>query len=989
MDSFFVEYDRDGDGTIDFAEFVLMYPAIRKDWRFEREWAQFSLADTDGGGVIGPDELHLIIPKGASPEECALWLKRYDKHGHGYITLSDYLAIERAVHRDFVWLAVGTSFVLCTYFVYSRVTKSLLSIFSMEEIEGSFYLKLELGPPALTEEHQRMMIAAGIMLVCFSALVPTIGLFLMYQVRHHIHSRKVATIAGFLTDGYREQVAWVWEFIVLARKLIILGISLFIWDSFIQSFAAVCMLIVSIMIQLQIKPFELASLNLLEVGALSSLLITQLSGILLWYKQQPDKNEYLQPLQYALTGLLFFVNGVVIAGFVYVISWAWLKEKSTTLIQWAPFIHCPLKAAVAMEDNCHWFIAGIFAPHHYTAKRARIRREEWVFLEAERKGKLWTSGTRYKQTQSFLKRHKKRARACKRFCGVAEAEHASAAQRFAYKDDSDDGLVHLEFSESASEDELDFAFSDDNPNGGGGRGRDGFAEGDEVKIPDRSNPLAWWTLQGVARGDAVVHLLHGDGTIVAINPDEDGRVHVEFDTSGAVHRYNEGSWAKLAHTKNWWNHRWGGGIAVGAAVRHLDYGSGIICAISPEDDLCVHVEFESGDAHRITEAGWARLQRVVLTRAVSRAKRHADRSSRRGKKSETTPTFMANPMAEALATSREKRRTARRSMEQETTPTSTVNPMASARATSREQRRAARGSPRNAKLENTSNPMQRSGRRSARQDDADADVVAISDTVNLMAATRAASRAKRRSTRDSRRGKKSETTPTFMANPMAEALATSREKRRAARRSMEQEITPTIIANPMAEALATSREQQRAARRSMKQETTPTSTVNPMESVLAASREQRRAARRSMEQETTPTSTVNPMASVRAPSREQRRAARRSMEQKTTPTSTVNPMVSARAASREQRRAARGSLRNGKLDNTSNPMRRSSRRRASQDADADVAIPDTLNPLSRVKIKQPDADAAFPDTTNPMRRRATQAEEETSGEEEESEADSY
>jgi hypothetical protein len=116
------------------------------------------------------------------------------------------------------------------------------------------------------------------------------------------------------------------------------------------------------------------------------------------------------------------------------------------------------------------------------------------------------------------------------------------------------------------------------------------------------------------------------------------------------------------------------------------------------------------------------------------------------------------------------------------------------------------------------------------------------------------------------------------------------------------------------------------------------------------------------------------------------------MEQKTTPTSTVNPMVSARASSREQRRAARGSLRNGKLENTSNP---SEAWRASQDADADVAIPDTLNPLSRVKIKQPDADAAFPDTTNPMRRRATQAEEEasgeeeTSGEEEESEADSY
>ena len=379
------------------------------------------------------------MPKGASTEECAAWLQKYDKHGHGYITLSDYLAMRRGVHRDFIGLAVGTSFVLCTYFVYSRVTKALLSVFSMEDIEGHFFLKVELGTPALTMEHNTMMVAAGIMLVCFrcvsfillnvtllqvmrilfaynstrppnifdvllvcfSILVPTVGAYFMYHVRNDISSRKVATIAGFLTDGYKLNIAWVWEFVVLARKLIILAISLFIWDSFLQSFTAVIVLILAIVVQLMVAPFERYALNLLEVGALSSLLITQLSGILLWYKQQPDKNDYLQPLQYAITAVLFFVNGSLLAGFLFVAGVAFLKEKSKDLIQILPITFNAFCVMVWVEDKMHWFVAGLFCPHKYTARGARLLEEEWAFVIAARNGLLFDFGFMAAQSKKW------------------------------------------------------------------------------------------------------------------------------------------------------------------------------------------------------------------------------------------------------------------------------------------------------------------------------------------------------------------------------------------------------------------------------------------------------------------------------------------------------------------------------------------------------------------------------------------------------------
>ena len=523
MNAFFGDYDANGDGALDFPEFVDMYPALRQVWRFEQAWAQFRLVDTDGSGMLELDEMHRVVPKGASPKEIEEWLARFDRHGHGYITLSDYAAVERAVQRDFIWLAVGTSFVLCTYFVYSRVTKSLLSIFALEQIEGGFYLKLELGTPALTAEHTTMMLAAGVMLVCFSALVPVLGLFAMFQVRYDIHSRKVATIAGFLTDGYREDVAWVWEFIVLARKLIILGISLFVWDSFLQSFAAIVVLLCSIAVQLQVKPFELPALNLLEAAALSSLLITQMSGILLWYKQQPDKNDYLQPLQYGLTGMLFACNGAVIAGFVTVTAWAWLKEKSTSIIQWVPDLYSAFTAITVVEDNVHWLISGMFCPKKYNNRVAKQRKEEWHFIIADREGRLFGRGFRAKQVKAMSARTQKIKalfHRCRRRCGCKDVAGNAAVVR------QERWQFEMDMVESSSDFDVDVEPVVD------------------VNAIVEAYSTSWWETESIAVGDRVRHATRGPGAVICIDVDGDGRVYVQFSNT-SMHRYTAQSWHKF------------------------------------------------------------------------------------------------------------------------------------------------------------------------------------------------------------------------------------------------------------------------------------------------------------------------------------------------------------------------------------------------------------------------------------------------------------
>ena len=78
----------------------------------------------------------------------------------------------------------------------------------------------------------------------------------------------------------------------------------------------------------------------------------------------------------------------------------------------------------------------------------------------------------------------------------------------------------------------------------------------------------WWIVRGIAIGDAVTHPSRGAGVVVAINADDDGRIHVEFESAETdeggsaarrveVHRYKQGSWGKFTHESSaWWVRRW-------------------------------------------------------------------------------------------------------------------------------------------------------------------------------------------------------------------------------------------------------------------------------------------------------------------------------------------------------------------------------------------------------------------------------------------------
>jgi calmodulin len=87
--------DKDGNGTIDFAEFIHMMPSQEKDDNAEEEMLEaFQVFDTDGNGSITADELRQIfsnLGESLTDEEITDMIKEADTDGDGEINYEEFI----------------------------------------------------------------------------------------------------------------------------------------------------------------------------------------------------------------------------------------------------------------------------------------------------------------------------------------------------------------------------------------------------------------------------------------------------------------------------------------------------------------------------------------------------------------------------------------------------------------------------------------------------------------------------------------------------------------------------------------------------------------------------------------------------------------------------------------------------------------------------------------------------------------------------------
>jgi hypothetical protein len=197
----------------------------------------------------------------------------------------------------------------------------------------SSYLEADVRVVCGSSEH-----VAGLVVAVIAGLVYGVGfpLVVCVVVLHGFGRLRVPDFAmrfSFLYDGYRldSRLLAAWEAVVLLEKYALVLVSAVITNSTTQQVAGALVLLVTLAVQLEARPFAVARHNRIAAALLLSLCVTQV--LCIFYVTQQST--------FVLTWLLVTMNGGVVVWLVGLILWAWghdvwleRRGRASTSMKW-------------------------------------------------------------------------------------------------------------------------------------------------------------------------------------------------------------------------------------------------------------------------------------------------------------------------------------------------------------------------------------------------------------------------------------------------------------------------------------------------------------------------------------------------------------------------------------------------------------------------------------------------------------------------------
>lgn len=197
----------------------------------------------------------------------------------------------RLVMQDNMNRAVTAS-VVVLFLLHQSVSKMIMNLFATYDfrIYGRTLLQADMSVSTSDNGYTVAYAMGWVGVVLYVFGIPIAGAAILSSLSRSGDLGKQNTIArwGFLYAGLslKRPMRFLWELVVIARKLALIGIATLITQSvMLQGLAALLVLLVAIVLQLLAKPFDSRTLNYLEMSALGVLIITQI-GILFIELQQ-------------------------------------------------------------------------------------------------------------------------------------------------------------------------------------------------------------------------------------------------------------------------------------------------------------------------------------------------------------------------------------------------------------------------------------------------------------------------------------------------------------------------------------------------------------------------------------------------------------------------------------------------------------------------------------------------------------------------------
>jgi len=166
-----------------------------------------------------------------------------------------------------------------------------------------------------------------------------------------------------------------WEFVVMLRKIVVLGVALFWEDAFLQSITALFVLVISIIVHMACWPYEEMFLNVAELCSLLCLFTLVAFAVLLWYVQQPGKTDYVITYELFVSAVIFLAYGALLIALFARIIYLEIRERSKVLVEKIPGLLPLFQWFVEAEEWLHF---------NFTKKELQGQDDMWGFLRTVR-----------------------------------------------------------------------------------------------------------------------------------------------------------------------------------------------------------------------------------------------------------------------------------------------------------------------------------------------------------------------------------------------------------------------------------------------------------------------------------------------------------------------------------------------------------------------------------------------------------------------------
>jgi hypothetical protein len=233
-------------------------------------------------------------------------------------------------------------FLIIIVIMHPGITKNALEMFNCRSFEHEYRLELDTSIDCLLTVHKFYEVGALLVLILFTFGVPLSLFGYIYSRRTELQQdlkqkedngkSKVSTrripirAFGFLVGGYKFDT-WFWEDIIILRKVAIVSIVVFLrFNVFDQTFAALFVIYMSLMLQYKYNPFVSRLHNFAEYLSLITTTVTLNIGVASYggaLSANPDQRE-------AMGFCLLFLNSIttmVLFGIIVYEQFAKAKQK--------------------------------------------------------------------------------------------------------------------------------------------------------------------------------------------------------------------------------------------------------------------------------------------------------------------------------------------------------------------------------------------------------------------------------------------------------------------------------------------------------------------------------------------------------------------------------------------------------------------------------------------------------------------------------------